>query len=151
MKNRVLSLLLACVMIVSTFIISRPTVKVHAVEGDTDSGEKITYVSDLYMDKTVDGQFFIGGMRYSDKTVLEIEGAPSETWSPAWPGNWLINREDYVTILPEWNTDTYKYDERLRFCMLANESYGGLIGFTAPADGVFDISRLRRHNREQTE
>ena len=32
MKKRALSLLLACFMVVSTFIISRPLVDVHAVE-----------------------------------------------------------------------------------------------------------------------
>ena len=35
MKKRVLSLLLACFMVVSTFIISKPLVHVHAVEDET--------------------------------------------------------------------------------------------------------------------
>ena len=36
MKKRVLSFLVACVMVVSTFIISKPLVHVHAVDGDTN-------------------------------------------------------------------------------------------------------------------
>ncbi len=46
MKKRVLSLLLACLMVVSTFIISKPLVNVHAV-GNESSGLSFT-ASELY-------------------------------------------------------------------------------------------------------
>ena len=36
MKKRIFSMLMACMMVVSTFIISRPLVDIHAAE--TDSG-----------------------------------------------------------------------------------------------------------------
>ena len=46
MKKRVLSVLLACLMIASTFIISKPLVKVHAVEENNDGYLDLTPVFD---------------------------------------------------------------------------------------------------------
>ncbi|MBQ8254410.1 MAG: hypothetical protein IJY94_02780 [Clostridia bacterium] len=107
-------------------------------------GVYLKHVSDLYTDKTVDGQFFIGALNFGDKTVWPVEAAPRGTWHDDWPGNWVAGKNSYVTQLSEWNCPDKKYDPRIRFDMYFDADFGGLVGFTAPADGVFDASALFR-------
>ena len=64
MKKRVLSFLVACVMVVSTFIISKPLVHVHAVEGGTPSQDTSLDLSPI----------FDGSSRFDVRGNVELAG-----------------------------------------------------------------------------
>ena len=104
MKKRVLSLLLACFMVVSTFIISKPLVHVHAVDENFEEGVNMwTLPTDwshgkveTYMgwDIPKQGQWQLGGYYNVDKAIpvtneKTVERpTPGSSWSQAtmpWP------------------------------------------------------------------
>ena len=70
------------------------------------------------------------------------------TWGgvDTWAGNWIDGYNAYVTQTSEWNNADDTTDTRIRFDMYytGDEKFGGLVGFTAPADGVFGINALFR-------
>lgn len=129
------------------------------VDGKTvcdDCGAELNLVNvkhsaDISANKTVNGQFFIGALRFSDGAVRAVETTPRDTWSDAWPGNWIADWEGidgYVTQYSEWGTEGSGsgYDPRIKFDFYhtADKTHGGLVGFTAPADGIFNIDVLLR-------
>ena len=77
MKKRILSFLLACFMVASTFIISRPIIDVHAVEADET--EWIMDPGAFYTGNGTDGPFQIGDFANSGGTFRNVSA-----WAPAW-------------------------------------------------------------------
>ncbi|MBQ8254735.1 MAG: metallophosphoesterase, partial [Clostridia bacterium] len=116
--------------------------------GYKPSGIFVKHVSNLLRDNTVDGQFFIGALEFATNKVWAVEPAPRMTWGgvDTWAGNWIDGYNAYVTQTSEWNNADDTTDTRIRFDMYytGDEKFGGLVGFTAPADGVFGINALFR-------
>ncbi|MBE6582039.1 MAG: hypothetical protein E7648_02090 [Ruminococcaceae bacterium] len=112
--------------------------------GYKPSGIFVKHVSNILRDNTVDGPFFLGALEFATNKVWAVETTPRGTWDPAWPGNWVDGANSYVTQLSEWNNANDTTDTRIRFDMYYDASFGGLVGFTAPADGVFNINALFR-------
>ena len=107
--------------------------------GYKPNGIYVKHIADLYLNKTVNGQFFIGALKFSDNTVWAVETTPRQTWSPneAYFGNWVEGQSEYVT---QYTED--KSNPNSKFDMYFANEFGGLVGFTAPADGVFNIDAL---------
>ena len=119
--------------------------EIHCVAcGTVKNGVYVNHVSDLYMDKTIDGPFFIGALENATGSILEVEETPRTTWSPVFPGNWIKGVESYVTSLSGFNYPDRLYDLNIRFDLIPGTTYSGIVGFTAPEDGLFSITALLR-------
>ena len=106
--------------------------------GYTYNGIYVKHISNLTIDKPYDDPFFIGGYDIENKNIWGVEDAPRVAWSyggSTYYGNWLLNGEAYVTTNPEdANDPTIIFDMTPN-----NSSYGSVVGFVAPADGVFNV------------
>ena len=150
MKRRILSFLMACFMIASTFIISKPIVDVHAIE---TGGDKVvvTYEADLSVDKTVNGQFFIAAQRLTGGGLVPVESEATPAYVPEFPGNWIVGWDHSTREPDSSNSDTFRGEvtqkpeaafSEAQFIMVpvSDGSYRSVVAFEAPADGSFDAT-----------
>ncbi len=96
----------------------------------------------LSLDMTTYREFFIGALNMADGSICAVETEPTATWSPDWPGNWIVgsSRDEEgifynVTQRTEGNTDYVVFD----MYPTTNNSHSSLVGFTAPAAGTFTV------------
>lgn len=102
---------------------------------------------DLY--NPVKGNFAIMGLRIEDGVLLPVEDKPTDTWSPDYPGNWILGSDHSVkprcAVTQKNETDDPAYG---KFTMYGcgNGKYASVVAFEAPEDGCFNATvNLRKH------
>ena len=169
MKKRVLSLLLACFMVVSTFIISRPVVDVHAVENEAIETWTMPYdwsngAVETYMgwDKAVQGQWKLSGYSNLDTATAVVNPDENIITAGAEGYSKFTTPYPYLATLPNekqfnasasgygpagwyanydyrWNGKIFQGATEAMY-VIAHGGKAGAVTFTAPSDGVYSFT-----------
>ncbi len=131
-RTRKLSVVIAAVMVIGCMLFA--AIPVNA--------ESVSYTADLSLEKTVDGNFFIGAWDIENSAVVAVETEATTTWSESWPGHWVAGSDhaagttNNVTQKTEGDAEVVKFDMYPTNTFL----YDSLVGFTAPANGTYAFS-----------
>ncbi|MBO5041231.1 MAG: hypothetical protein J6D09_09080 [Clostridia bacterium] len=157
MKKRILSFLVACVMVVSTFIISKPLVHVHAVESETtfvEGENQWTMPTNWHEASTEDangwvlpvmGQWSLQGytnLDTADKKVAASTQTPEEyrAWKAENPkaNNHGVLPAPYIAVnaneAATQNSDSVNYGATGWYCNWG-QRWGGLVFRSGDVDG----------------
>lgn len=151
MKKRVLSLLLACLMVASTFIISKPLVHVHAIDGEEATewalpldfkwGDNITKDSKGW---PINGNFRLRAYAYKNETQIDyntvlVTSKSNRTGGTESKGTWwyMADIQGDGELINKY--DASKAGVRVNPCQAA-----AAIVFTAPKEGVYEFNEVVR-------
>ena len=150
MKKRILSFAIACLMVASTFIISKPRVDVHAVEiekewvlaGSTDFDATLKY-----------GQFALKGYDRAAKKFFDpVWSDTALDWNNKLTDRWQATVPCYTSGGSADVTDSFVFCQTLTGTVMTSmphKTYNAnkeetfidaVVEFTAPEDGIFYVS-----------